>query len=178
MEVFDAILKRRSVRKFFSYPIEKEDIFKLLEAADQAPSSGNLDNWQFIVVTDEKTRLELANACNGQFWMSSAPLHIAILSDTKRVTRVYGERGKMYALQNTAAAIENMLLAVEDLGLGACWVGAFHEPSVKEVLKIPDNIDVHAVIAIGPRAVEPPKPKRYDLSAKTFFEEYGKTTKW
>ncbi|PIN99716.1 nitroreductase [archaeon CG10_big_fil_rev_8_21_14_0_10_43_11] len=177
MELFDALMHRRSTRRFLSYPIEREQIFKLLDAADRAPSAGNLDNWKFILVEDEHMRLELASACHAQFWMAEAPLIIVVLSDIERVKRVYGSRAEFFATQSIAASIQNLLLAAEELDLGACWVGSFDEKWVKRVLAIPDKIDVHALIPVGPKGEKPPEPKRYPLDTKVFFEKYGKTSR-
>ncbi len=178
MEFFDVIHNRRSVRRFLSYPVDKNDVYKLIDAANQAPSSGNIDNWQFVIVEDEHTRIELASAAHAQFWISEAPLVIVVLSETERVRRVYGDKGNFYAIQNVASAIENMLLAAEDMDIGACWVGSFDEKWVKRVLLIPDAIDVHALIVLGPKGEKPPKPKRTLVDVKVFFERYGKRSKW
>lgn len=178
MEFFDVVRERRSVRTFLDLPVDKDSIYKILDSANQAPSSGNLDNWQFIVVEAEKDRFELASACHGQFWIKEAPVHIIVLSDTERVKRVYGNRGEFFAIQNVSAAIQNMLLACEDLDLAACWVGSFDEKWIKRAFSVPDNIDVHAVIVLGPKGAKPPKPKRSDVSSKVYFERYGKKTNW
>ncbi len=177
MDAFECLHGRRSIRDFLSVPVSDESLFEILNAAHSAPCAGNIDNWQFIIVTDEKTRLELASACNSQFWVGEAPVLVVVCSDTNRVRRIFGSRAEFYAVQNTSSAIENMLLAAFALGLGSCWIGSFHEQTIKDLLKIPDNIDIHAVIAIGNTAIAPPKPKKPSLEFKTFFEEYGKSSK-
>ena len=177
MDVIEGIHSRRSVRHYFNYPVPKDKVYALLEAAHAAPAAGNLDNWEFLIVEDEKKILEMSAACNGQFWISDAPMLIVMLSNTERVKKVYGKRGEFYAVQNTAAAIQNLLLAANALDLGACWVGAFQEREVKDVLSIPDDRDVHAVIVVGDKAAHPPKPLRKEVEYKCHFDKYGKREK-
>ncbi|MCW1301070.1 MAG: nitroreductase family protein [Candidatus Nanoarchaeia archaeon] len=174
MDVFECIFRRRSVRSFLNRAVEDEKISKILEAAIHAPSSGDLQNWLFILVRDRKKKLQLAEAALGQMWMTTADVIIAVCSKTSRVTMRYGERGRLYAIQNCAAAIENMLLAATALGLGSCWVGAFDETAVKHILNIPPEIEVHALIPIGYPAEKTIKPRRLPLEEVVFFEEFGK----
>ncbi|MBR9679377.1 MAG: nitroreductase family protein [Nanoarchaeota archaeon] len=174
MDALENIHSRRSVRHFFNYPVPTDKVYAILEAAHAAPSSGNLDSWEFLVVDDEKKILEISSACNTQFWISDAPMVIIVLSDTDRVKRIYGNRGEFYSIQNSSAAVQNLLLAANAVGLGACWVGAFQEKEIKCALEIPDNRDVHAVIVVGDKAADPPKPKRKEVEYKCFFNKYGK----
>jgi len=118
MDTFDAIKKRRSIRKYLDIPVEWYKITKILEAGKQAPSSGNLQTWRFIVVTDKKIRRELAEASLQQYWMESAPVHIIVCSEVGIAKQFYGLRGeRFYSIQNSAAAIQNILLAAYSLNL-------------------------------------------------------------
>ncbi len=177
METFECILSRRSVRNFLRRVVSDTEITKLLEAAIHAPSSGNLQNWLFIVVRDQTKKLQLAEAALGQMWIATADVIIVVCSKTSRVMLRYGERGNLYAIQNCAAAIQNILLAANNLGLGTCWVGAFEEDAVKRILKIPPDIDVHALIPVGYPAEKPPMPRRIPLEEVVFYNEFGKKSK-
>lgn len=177
-DFFDVVEGRRSVRRFFSHPVSDDDVYKVLSAGHAAPAAGNIVNWDLIVVESEEARLKISGFCNGQFWMSEAPVHVVVCSRTKELESVYGSRGRVYALQNTAAVVENMLLAAHSLGLSACWVGSFDERELKELLSVPVDVEVHAVVVIGYGSVIPPKPARDSLDRFVFFEKYGKNEKY
>ncbi len=171
--ILNIIKSRRSIRKFKKQPVEDEKILLILEAARWAPSSGNLQNWKFIVVRDPEKLKKLAEYSFNQPWVAEAPVVIVVLSDTKIVKYFYGERGKkLYAIQNTAAAIQNMLLMAHALGLGSVWIGAFDEKKVKELLEIPEDYDVHALVCIG-YPDENPKSERKELSELVYWEKFG-----
>ena len=174
MDVFEAIRGRRSIRSYRSEPIPDEDLRKILEAAIEAPSAGNLQPWVFIVVRDHATRRALAEAALGQYWMVEAPVIIAVCANMAVSSRIYGARGRnLYCIQDTAAAIENMLLAAYALGYGTCWVGAFYEEEVREVLRLPESLRPVALITLGKPAEHPVKPERKPLESVVHFEVYG-----
>ncbi len=175
MEVGEAIEGRRSIRRFQTRRVHKDLIGKILDSARWAPSSGNIQNWQFIVVEDKGKRLQLSEAAAGQSFVAIAPVDIVVCVDNSNMDIFYGKRGvEMYSFQNSAAAIQNMLLTAHSLGLGSCWVGAFEEEAVKRILKIPDEIIPVAIIAIGYPAEKPPAPTRRELKSMVFLEEWGK----
>lgn len=172
MNIDDAITNRRSVRQYKNKKVEDNKLFDILNAGLYAPSSGNIQNTRFIVVTNDDKKKEIAKACLKQDWMIDATL-IVVCSDSKKVIDYYGRKGELYSIQNTAAAIENMLLKATSLNLASCWVGAFSDSSVKRILNIPDEIEVHAIITIGygNEIVEERSLQR--LENVTYFEEYG-----
>ena len=134
METFKAIEKRRSNNKFNDLPVEWEKIGNILRAAQLAPSSGNVQDFRFVVVTDKIKRAAIANAALKQHWIATAPVIIVVYSDPSATKRFYGLRGeKLYAIQNSAAAIENILLAATSQELASCWVGAFDETMLNDV---------------------------------------------
>ncbi|HII71186.1 TPA: hypothetical protein HA265_00345 [Candidatus Woesearchaeota archaeon] len=174
METFECIEKRRSVRRYIDSPVEWEKIGNILRAAQLAPSSGNSQDVRLVVVTDRKKRERLAEACMKQLWMARAPVHIVIYSDPKNTKRFYGLRGeKLYSIQNSAVAAQNILLAATDQGLASCWVGAFDETMLNNVLGAPDSARPQAVITVGYSEDDPEMPKRYKLWDLTFINGYG-----
>ncbi len=178
MDTLECIKTRRSVRKYRDEPVAWEKIGMVLEAGKSAPSSGNLQNWKFIVVTDEEKRKGIANACIQQYWMFQAPVHIVVCADPRKAVQFYGIRGdRLYSVQNCAAAVQNMLLAAHDQGLGACWVGAFDENELKKVLSIAEEIRPQAVITIGYSDEVVPEPVHYTLENLVFFEKWGSRIK-
>ena len=178
MEVFECISTRRSIRKYLDIPVEWDKIGTILEAGRLAPSSGNIQDYNFIVVQDEDKRKTIAEASLRQHWMSKAPVYIIVCADLKKSERFYGVRGsRLYSIQNCAAAIENMLLTAHSLDLGACWVGAFDENVVSRVLNIPDSVRPQAIITIGYSDEKPTIPQRYPLTTVAFLEKYGNRIK-
>lgn len=178
MDAIECIKTRRSVRRFKDQPIPFELIGNILESARLAPSAGNIQEWNFILVTEYKTRESIAMAACMQTWMNDAPVHIVVCSNPNKSERFYGDKGeKMYCIQNSAAAIENMLLAAHAQGLGACWVGACDEDQVRRAVGIPSNIRVMGIIPIGYSAEEPRMPDKYPLTDVVFIEKWGNRIK-
>jgi nitroreductase len=178
MEAIRCIKTRRSVRKFKNKKLDNELLFEVLDAGRHAPSSGNLQNWRFLVVEDQDKRNIVAKASIGQWWMAEASALILVCSSNDRISGEYGERGeKIYAIQNTAAAIQNMLLAAHDLGLVGTWVGAFREIPLRKEFLIPDDIQIHAIVALGYADEKPPAIRRLNLRDLLFFEEWGTEVK-
>ena len=178
MDSIKVIKERRSIRRYLDKEIKLEIVSEILEAGSYAPSSGNVQNWRFLVVKDKKKREEIADACLGQTWMNQAPVHIVVCSDNRDINAMYKKRSEKYSVQNCAAAVQNILLAAYDKGLGSCWVGAFNEDRIKRILFIPDNVSVEAVITIGYAAYKPiiedkKHRRRHKVEYVTFFEKYG-----
>lgn len=173
-DAISCILTRRSIRKFQDTPLEWDKLGIIAEAANAAPTAGNLQLAKFVAVTDDEQRKKLADACLQQYWMEKAPLHFVVCADVKKAKQFYGTRGeRLYCLQDAAAAAENALLAAKALGLGSCWVGAFDEEMVSRVLGIPDWCRPQAVLAIGYPDEEPPRPAKYKLEITTYINAYG-----
>ncbi len=162
MDVFEAIKKRRSIRAFKNIDVSDEIVEKLIDAARWAPSAGNIQPWEFIVVRNLDAKRRLAEAALNQTFIEEAPVVIVVCADYQRSARGYGSRGAtLYCIQDTAAAIQNIHLAAIALGLGTCWIGAFREEPVKKLLGIPDGVRPVAIIPVGYPAEQPaPRPRR------------------
>lgn len=173
MELKEAILGRRSIRKFKDAKVDKELIIKILDAAKWAPSAGNLQPWEVIIVENDHTKKLIAEAALGQYWLTKAPIVLIVCANLDRTGWYYGERGRtLYAIQDTAAFIQNILLLVHDHGLGACWVGAFDEEIVREILEIPRNCRPVAIIPIGIPDEKPSPPSRRPLEMFVHHEKF------
>jgi nitroreductase len=166
MNVEEAIKTRRSVRNFLSKPVPDELIGELLEACRWAPSAGNRQPWEVIVIKDKKIIKELAEtAALKQMWMTTAPIALVMCINEQIARATYGSRGiELYAIQSTAAAIQNILLRAHSLGLGSCWVGAFYESEAKKILNCPNHIRPVAILPIGWPAESPAPPERHDVT--------------
>ncbi len=173
MEVMDAIRGIYSCRKYLDVPVELDKIGLVLEAGRLSQSAGNLQNWRFILVREPSQRKALADAALSQRWMEEAPVHIAVCAEIKRVTDFYGVRGeRLYAVQNCAIALSNMMLVAHSIGLGSCWVGAFDEEAVTRVLAVPPIARPQAILTLGYSADTPKDHPKYRLENITYLEKY------
>jgi nitroreductase len=167
MEFAEVIAKRRSVRHFNKQDVTNQDISALLEAAVIAPSAGNIQPWRFTVVRSEEAMTRLAEALP-QRWATKAPVVIVVSLDPRPCAARFGDRGELlYGIQDTAAAVENMLLCAVDRGLAACWIGAFHDAAVRDALGITAPITPVAIIPVGYSAESSGRPARRPLSGVT-----------
>jgi nitroreductase len=177
LDVFEAIRSRRSVRAFTNEPVSEEEVMKLVEAARLAPSAGNIQPWEFVVVRNAEIKRGLSAAALDQTFIEEAPVVIVVCANQTRASRGYGSRGvNLYCLQDTAAATQNMLLAAHALGLATCWVGAFQEEDAKKVLKISSDVRPVAIIPIGHAAEKPMARSTKPLSDIVHQETFGNGT--
>ncbi|MHB9029942.1 MAG: nitroreductase family protein, partial [Candidatus Latescibacterota bacterium] len=147
MSVLDVIRTRFSVRRYSAAPIEERELETVLEAARLSPSAKNRQDWRFIVVRNGETRRKLAEAAKGQSFVAEAPVVIVCCGVDIGYIMTCGQPG--YAI-DVAIAMENMALVAWELGLGACWLGAFWEDRVKTILGIPEeNVRVVGMLTLG-----------------------------
>ncbi len=169
-QLLEVIRTRRSVRRFLPRALPPEAISHLVEAFRWAPTGGNAQPWRLVIVRSEAVRAKLGEAAQSQSFVAQAPVVIVVCVDRDRARKAYGNRGEaLYCLQDTAAAIENLLLMAHAMGLGACWVGAFRETSVSEVLGLPSHLRPIAIVPVGWPDGTPPAPRR--RTAPEFVEE-------
>ena len=147
MELFEAIKNRRSIRKYSGESVKKEDVKVILESAMTAPSAMNLQAWHFLVADQRDVIDSIITAVSHAEMLRGADTAILVCADESV------EKNLIYNIQNTAAAIENLLLAAHGLGLGACWIAVYPlEDAVKktrELFKLPAHILPVAVISLG-----------------------------
>jgi nitroreductase len=157
MDLMQAIRARRSIRNFLDKYVEEELLLAVLEAGRLAPSARNMQDWRFIVVRDAATRSLLAKAARDQQFVGQAPVVIAACG-TSDLVMTCGQPA--YAI-DVAIALDHMTLAAAARGLGTCWIGAFYEDKVKEILGVPPEIRVVALLPLGYPAEEPePRPRK------------------
>lgn len=178
MEFFDVVKNRRAVRRYKPDPVIKEDILKILDAANWAPSGMNKQQWEFVVVSGEK-KAELGksykkiaerytrdweepakqNFIDYAATYGGAPVVIVILTEASTADPVR----KMH-LQSASAAMENLVLAARALGLGTCWMTGLlqDEKNIRAVLGIPDEREIVCVTPLGYPDENPEPPSRID----------------
>jgi len=169
MDVSQAIKLRRSVRSYQDKGIEKEKLDKVLEAARLAPSASNRQEWKFIVVKDKETKDKLAVAASDQTFIGEAPIVIVACATESQSTMLCGQ--PRYTV-DVSIAMSFIILQARELGLGTYWIGAFEEPSVKEILGIPDHIRVVAITPLGYPAQDPPAKPRKKLEQIICLNKY------
>lgn len=193
MEVLEAIAARRSIRRYSSREVPDDLLRKVLEAGRLAPSASNLQTWKFKVVKDPVTRRAMREAAYNQRFVEEAPVVIVACADlpalgerSKRTLELLragavkpsagmilwylrkkgdaeGERGFLHAVINVTIAVENMVLAATSLGLGTCWVRAFEEAKVAEILALPPEYPPLFLLPMGFPAEDPPPRPRKNL---------------
>jgi len=163
MECLEAIRERRSIRKFKDKTVGKEMLDALLNAAQMAPSAGNLQARDFVVLTYDTSKQKIAKAALDMPFIGKAPLVIIAVANMERSSQKYGSRGTLYSIQDASAAVMNLLLAAHSLGLAACWIGAFDEHAVRELLKLPPRTMPVAIIPVGYSDEKPQAPARMGL---------------
>ena len=140
---------RSSVREYSGEPLDPEDIDYILACASTAPSAGNREAWDLVVVTDDDVRLELASAALEQVHIREAPAVLVVCANYVRSMSHYGERGILYALEDATIACTYMMLAAHARNLHSCWTGAFEENEVRELLGLPQHVRPVALLAVG-----------------------------
>ncbi len=171
MDLSSTIRTRRSVRSFRPEPVPQALLRELIELANWAPSAGNLQARDFIVVRDRITREALARAAD-QAELAQAPAVIAVCTNASRVAK-YGARGRdLFSIQDAAAATQNLLLAAHERGLGAVWMGSFEEDEVSDILGIPRHARPVTLLALGWPAENPPPPERLPVEEVLHWDRW------
>jgi nitroreductase len=173
LDVFDVVKLRKSVRAYDSKPVPNDILCKILETAQLAPSASNRQPWHFIVVTDKTKREKLSKSVYAKFF-AEAPVVIVGCGDEEASPKWYRV--------DVTIALEHIVLAATSEGLGTCWVGSFDESLLRELLKIPENYKVVALLAVGypkekldlKKKTEPSVHNRKKLEQIASYEEFGK----
>jgi nitroreductase len=171
-DILNLIKARRSIRKYQDKEVSRDLIEKVLEAARWAPNGANLQPWQFIVVTNKELRAKIGKHAKFYFikshHVSEAPCVIVILGSP--------DKGNFYII-DCALAGGNMILEAQSLGLSTCWIGAFDEEKIKDVLNIPQELRIIGLITLGYAAESPSVPPRLPLKEIVHWEVFGSMPK-
>ena len=164
MQFLEVIERRQSVRAFASRELEPEKLSALLGAVRLAPSAGDCQAYEIVVVQEPSGKAALAEAAYGQEFVASAPVVLAFVADPRRNVAKYGDRGaSLYCVQDATIAAAYAQLAATALGLASCWVGAFDERRVAAALKASGSLRPVALMPIGYAAETPTRPPRRSL---------------
>mgnify|MGYP000256372196 CR=1 FL=1 len=171
MDLWEAIKGRRSIRRYRDEPVDRKLILSIINAARYAPSSRNMQPWEFLVVQDRETLRRLSEVHQWAWPLRNAPLAIICLANQELSPRRY--------LCDVSCAIENMLLAAYAAGLGACWIAVHSmednvvEDKVREILSIPKPYRIVAMISVGWPAEEPKPKSLRPLEEIVHWEKFG-----
>jgi nitroreductase len=156
MDYFETVKARHSIRAFQTKPVEEEKIRRIIETIHLAPSAGDLQAYEVVVVKDPERKNELARDALDQDFVAEAPVCLVFLACPERSSRKYGHRGsELYCIQDTTIAASYAQLAATALGLASTWVGAFDEDAVARTIEAPRNRRPIAILPIGYPAETP-----------------------
>ncbi|MCX7865826.1 MAG: nitroreductase family protein [Limisphaera sp.] len=160
-DFFATVETRQSVRAYQPRPLAPEQLEKILQAAQRAPSAGNLQAYEIVVVKDPPTIRALAALCYNQMFIAQAPVVLVFCADPARSAAKYGAKGEtLYSIQDATIAAAYAELAVAALGLATCWVGAFDEAELARRLKLRPGLRPVALFPIGWPAEQPARTPR------------------
>jgi nitroreductase len=171
MDVLQAIHQRRSIRSFTDEPVPDELVRQIIEAGTWAPSAGNMQAWEFVIVKDREARRKVVDTTSAgstarggvytQEWMMAAPVIVVVCYDVKRMNAKYGQKGRqLLTVIDCMGCVQNMLLAATHFGLGSCCVVGFNPQALKEALLIPKEITPLLLVALGYPTHVPSPPYR------------------
>lgn len=149
MSILEILKKRRSIRKYKIKNVEKGKILKLLEAARLGPSAANRQPCQFIVVTTKEAREKLKESYNENWFVNAPVIIVGCVNPKEAWRRRQGMRVEEYWKVDAAIAMQNLILAATEEGLGTCWIANFDEKAAKNALEIPKAIRVVAMTPLG-----------------------------
>lgn len=171
MDLASIIRTRRSVRAFTAEPVPESLLRDLIDLANWAPSAGNLQSRDFVVVCGRAAKRALACAAD-QIELEQAAAVLVVCTNAARVAK-YGARGReLFAVQDAAAATQNFLLAAHERGLGAVWMGSFDEGAVRTLLGLPNPVRPVSLVAVGWPAEHPSPPERLPLDRLLHWERW------
>lgn len=162
LSVIDCILTRRSIRSLRPDPLAQQDVETLLDCLEAAPSAGNLQPWSFLIVKSAAVKEQLCRLSFDQQVVKQAPLVFVVCAIPEQSAAQYGDTGRqLFCIQDTAAAVQNLLLAVHALGYAAVWIGVVKESEIAGCLGLEPGIRPVALIPVGhPNEVPKPMERR------------------
>ncbi len=170
MDFFEVVRTRKSIRAFAARPIEPEKLQAILEAANRAPSAGNLQAFEIYVITRRATLRALAEASLGQDFVAQAAVALAFCAHPELSFHKYGRRGtSLYSVQDGTIACTHAHLAATALGLASVWVGAFNDDAVRKAIGVGQDLLPIAILPIGYPSETPEATSRRPLATLVHY---------
>ncbi len=164
---------RVSVRQYEDRPVPDSLVDEIIKVVRTAPSAGNLESWDVVVVTDEGQREMLSDVALSQIHVRQAPVVLVVVANYVRSMSRYQERGILYALEDATIAGTYLMLAAYASGLGSCWTGAFDDEAVRDVLSLPLHIRPVTLLTIGYTKEAQAGPERMPLSNHVHYDYWN-----
>lgn len=173
MELDDIINSRRTCRDYSTKKVPMKLVGEILDVCRFAPSTANIQNWQFIIVTDSDKREEISNICKNQYWMADAPIHIIVCNKRNEGKAKFKDSGEFYCIQNCAIIATHIILKAQDVGLASAMVGALDPYELQKLLHMPDDVIPDMIITLGyPNSLDKDQ-LREEMKYLTYFEKWG-----
>jgi nitroreductase len=169
MEVSEVIIKRVSIREYKPTDVPDDKLMRVLEAGRMAPTGGNRQEMKFVVIKNKETKGKLGEASGGQKHVAGAPFVIAAVATHPERMMVCDVPA--YPV-DVSIALAHMMLAAADIGLGTCWIGAFQQEMVKNILDIPKQCRVVALLSLGYPAAGGREKIRKPIEELVCYEKY------
>lgn len=164
---------RQTVREYDpDQEVAEDEVESILKAASSAPSAGNRESWDVVVVKAEDQREALAEVAYDQAHIRDAPVIFVVSANYIRSMSRYGERGILYALEDATIACTYMMLAAHALRLHTCWTGAFEDDGVREVLGLPPHLRPVALLAVGRGEIPSARTERMPIGEHVHRETW------
>ena len=171
MDFQKALNKRENVKKYTSKKPPIEDVIQAIEAANSIPGPSNLDVISYVLVQDSKKIAEIAEGCQQNF-ISGVPYVIVICSNPKQLKKLFDNKAEKYLKHHVGASADALSLKLNDLGLASCWIETFSDVTIKNLLLIPDYIEIELIISIGYQMGKTIQRKKPSLNKKVFFDSW------
>lgn len=182
MDFNDVINSRISVRSYLDTEVDEAKLKEIIENGCKAPTAGNLQPWEFIIVRNTIKKQEIVDTTfvgngfqgkNTQKWMLDAPVLIVVCGNYAKISERYGEFGKKTLLYlDISACIENMLLTIVNSGLSSCYVSGFRTEDLSRLLKLPENIIPIGIVPVGYAKGAAVKRKKEETISKVHYDSY------
>jgi nitroreductase len=166
-DILEIIKSRRSIRNYRKEKIKEDEIIKILEAGRWAPSASNNQPWRFIVVNDEQLIKKIGDACRILTINS-------FVENSKVLVIIYSEKKHRWVDLDCGMCAQNMMLEAHSLGIGSCFIGAFREKKIKELVNLPDQFNVVGIITFGYKESEKEPTPRLNLEDLVKYNFYSK----
>lgn len=170
MEFGEVVNARRSIRAFTGRPVDPDKLKAILQAANRAPSAGNLQAYEIYAVSRRAALKALADASLGQEFVVQAPIALVFCADPKRSAQQYAQRGaSLYCIQDATIACAYAQLAATALSLASVWVGAFDDDAVRDAIGVGQDLLPVAILPIGYAGEEPDESSRRSLTSLVHY---------
>jgi len=174
MDFQKALNRRANVKKYTSKKPPIEDVIQAIEAANSIPGPSNLNVINYILVQDAGKIAEIAQGCQQNF-ISQIPYVLVICSNPKQLKKLFDNKTDKYLKHHVGASADTLSTKLNDLGLASCWIETFSDVTIKNLLTIPDHIEIELIISIGYQMGKTIQRKKPSLFKKIFFDSWGNT---